>query len=108
MKKGTRNTSKIKELKTILGSALTIEKINITDPEIMAFLKKSRKFDHMLMIKMDLEFVRVIEDLIEILVKKNVLLITDFNQTVINKLSQRKSLRESLDGLYHSIDLKNN
>lgn len=108
MKKDSRNNSKIKNLKAALNSALTIEKINLTDPEISAFLKKSGKFDHMLMIKMDLEFVRVIEDLIEILIRKNVLLITDFNQTVIKKLSQRQTLRESLDGLYQSIDLKNN
>lgn len=70
--------------------------IDLDDPSIQAFLKKSKKFDRVISSKMEIEFVRVLEDLIEVLIKNDVILISDFNNEVIKKLALRKSLRERL------------
>lgn len=70
--------------------------IDLDDPSIQAFLKKSKKFDRVVSSKMEIEFVRVLEDLIEVLIKNDVILISDFNHEVIKKLALRKSLRERL------------
>lgn len=79
--------------------------IDVDDPSIQAFLKKSKKFDRVISSKMEIEFVRVLEDLIEVLIKKDVILISDFNNEVIKKLALRKSLRERL-ALINSEELQ--
>lgn len=44
--------------------------------------------------KSDLELVRVIEDLVDVLIEKNILNLTDLPPSAIKKLSLRTKLRE--------------
>jgi len=46
---------------------------------------------------LDVAFIRVLEDLIETLIEKGVLRLTDFPQAVQEKLSARKGLRRFLN-----------
>lgn len=80
--------------------------IDLDDPSIQAFLKKAKKFDRVISSKMEIEFVRVLEDLIEVLIKNDVILISDFNNEVIKKLTLRKSLRERLALINTDAQLK--
>jgi hypothetical protein len=45
------------------------------------------------MMALDLEFIRVIEDLIDVLVDRNILLITDLSAAVQAKLNRRRQVR---------------
>lgn len=47
----------------------------------------------------DLKFIRAIEDLIDLLISKNVICITDLPVAVQSKLLERRSMRQSLGAL---------
>lgn len=47
----------------------------------------------------DLKLIRVIEDVIDLLIAKNVICITDLPPPVQSKLMERRSLRQSLNAL---------
>ncbi len=51
------------------------------------------------LVESDLKMVRVLEDLIDVLIQRNVINFTDLPLAAKNKLLQRRSLRESLDAL---------
>ena len=50
------------------------------------------------LLKSDLAFIRVLEDLIDVLIKKNIVTITDFPEPVIKKLLERQSIRNRILG----------
>jgi len=52
--------------------------------------------------KMDVEFIRVLEDLIDALLEKGVLRLTDLPPEALEKLDRRKDVRKRLRG---SLDL---
>lgn len=62
--------------------------------EVRAFLGVSGEGDHEFG-RLDAGFVRVIEDLIDVLIVKNVIAITDLPIEAQNKLFARKNFRES-------------
>lgn len=98
------NDAKIPPDKKNNQPVFLIDDLNIQDPAILEFLKKSPKFNKMFTTKSELEFIRVLEDLIELLIKKRIIQITDFNEVVINKLLKRQAIRDNLsvihDGLF--------
>ena len=47
------------------------------------------------MVKSDLEMIRVYEDLVDVLISKHVVVLTDFPQAAQEKLMRRKRLRSS-------------
>jgi len=47
----------------------------------------------------DLKLIRAIEDVIDVLIQKNLICITDLPQAVQSKLMERRSLRHSLNAL---------
>lgn len=64
--------------------------------EIIEFIKSGeyKEFtDHMLH-QSDADFIRVLEDLIDVLLEKHVLLLTDLPQAAQNKLLNRKKIRK--------------
>ncbi len=79
------------------------EELQPDDPEVMAFLSSGlaeaelemRQAKERLAVS-DLELVRVFEDLIEILIDKGVILITDLPEAAQEKLMERHRLREKL------------
>ena len=62
-------------------------------PEVQSFLGRTAGFE-----RLDADFVRVIEDLIDTLITRNVITITDLPAQAQAKLLARKSLREKLGG----------
>ncbi len=87
------------------------EEIQADDPEVMAFLSLGVAETELEMRQArerlkssDLELVRVFEDLIEILIDKGVILITDLPDAAQEKLMERHRLREKLVFLYELPD----
>ncbi|HEX2580916.1 MAG TPA: hypothetical protein VHL08_02955 [Dongiaceae bacterium] len=54
----------------------------------------------------DLDLIRVVEDLIDILLEKNVFALTDLPQDAVDKLTRRKHLRRSIATLETILDLE--
>ncbi len=63
-------------------------------PDVLAFLGQEENG----MEKMDLEFIRVIEDVIDLLVDRNIIMFTDLPGAVQQKLNMRRSARTSNGG----------
>lgn len=71
---------------------------------IAAFLVKAQQQDDLL--RSDLELVRVLEDLIEVLVSCGAIRFTDLPQPAQDKLNKRRTLRDSINAL-NLLDLDN-
>lgn len=70
--------------------------VNANDPEVKAFMASDApapSFD-----TIDADFVRVIEDVIDTLIKTQVIRLTDLPEAAQRKLTQRKGLRSRLHG----------
>ncbi len=76
-----------------------LEQIEEEDSEYQAFLFKCAFNVNSDFLKSDLELIRVIEDVIHILMEKDIIHITDFPMAVIQKLVDRKKIRKSFDDL---------
>lgn len=75
------------------------------DPEIMTFLKRIESTEQakQVLSSTDLEMVRVIEDLIDLLISKNIFIITDLPEAVQSKLGARKKIRKEMNALQNLI-----
>lgn len=73
------------------------EQIDIKSPELMDFLIACDKELYLKFLQSDLQFIRVIEDVIVILIEKNIITITDFPQSVIDKLLTRQTVRKKYE-----------
>ncbi len=62
-------------------------------PDVVAYLQYKGATSYFDLLRADLEFVRVIEDLIGVLLQKNVILLTDLPEQAQEKLLRRGSLR---------------
>lgn len=72
-----------------------LEKKDLDDPEIMEFFTRcdDQKWE---LLQSDIDLIRVIEDLVEILMEKNIITITDFPVAAIEKLVSRRGVRNQL------------
>ena len=68
------------------------------DPQIIAFLKKftEENENQTYLNQSDFELVRVLEDLVDLLTEKHIILFTELPPAAQNKLLRRKSARKSL------------
>ena len=68
------------------------------DTEILDFLsqEESRGVPAQTLVAMDLESIRIIEDLVDVLIAKGVLMITDLPMAVQEKLQERKQVRQEV------------
>lgn len=76
-----------------------LEEISLFDPELKTFLESSEHSEKLIktvLDKLDSDMVRVIEDLVDILIDKDVIRFTDLPQPVQNKLLFKKSIRSTL------------
>jgi hypothetical protein len=75
------------------------EKKTMLDEEIIAFLGKDGELDSwiQLLSVSDVSIIRVIEDLIDVLVKKNIIMLTDLPEEARDKLKERKRVRKKLE-----------
>lgn len=83
------------------------EELDIDNPEVVEFLAHCDKELRFKFVQSDLQLIRVLEDLIDILMEKNIINITDFPQPVIEKLLARQSFRKRLSdvaGMEYNLD----
>ena len=75
------------------------EQKTLLDEEVLAFLSKDGELDSwiQLLSLSDVSIIRVIEDLIDVLVKKNVIMLTDLPEEAQDKLKERKHVREKME-----------
>ncbi|MCW8931623.1 MAG: hypothetical protein OQL19_15500 [Gammaproteobacteria bacterium] len=72
------------------------EEISVNDKEIIEFLesKDFSEYTNHLLNQSDTAFIRVLEDLIDVLLDKHVLLLTDLPEAAQQKLLKRKKIRK--------------
>jgi len=71
---------------------------SLFEPEIKAFLENTQNEELIkkVLTNLDLDMVRVIEDMVNLMVEKGLILFTDLPEPVQNKLMFKRSLRKSL------------
>jgi len=74
------------------------QEIAVDSPELQVFLASMGGQSNPLETS-DLKFIRAIEDLIDVLITKNVIRITDLPVAVQSKLMERRSMRQTLGAL---------
>ncbi|GAB4342854.1 MAG: hypothetical protein Kow0089_18220 [Desulfobulbaceae bacterium] len=72
----------------------------LMDEEVIAFLGHDEGLDSwiQLLSLSDVSIIRIIEDLIDVLVKKNIIMFTDLPEEARDKLKERKRVREKISG----------
>lgn len=71
-----------------------VEGLSADHPEVLAYIHEAARLQQLL--DMDREFVRAIEDLIDVLIKKEVILLTDLPLPVQDKFLRRREVRQQL------------
>ena len=69
-----------------------VEELDSTDPLLKKFLLGISE-EHATLTQTDLDFVRVVEDLVDVLVAKNYILFTDLPDKAQEKMRRRQALR---------------
>ena len=74
------------------------EQKSIMDEEILEFLNKNVDTDPWirLLSLSDIGIIRILEDLIDLLIRKNVILFTDLPEEAQSKIRERKKVRERI------------
>ena len=82
-------------------TATTAERIELDSPELIAYLSQfSAAFDiNGALAESDQALIRVVDDLVNVLVEKNLMRFTDLPDAAQKKLLERRSLRQSLTAL---------
>jgi hypothetical protein len=80
-----------------------VEPLPVTSPELKRFLALENSGNGFLALS-DIELVRVLEDLIELLVSKEVIHFTDLPEMARNKLLTRRQTRVKLDNVLNLLE----
>jgi len=75
------------------------EQKTLLDEEVITFLSKEGEINswiHLLSLS-DVSIIRVIEDLIDVLIKKNIIMLTDLPEEAREKLQERKRVRKKME-----------
>ena len=88
---------KIIGLRTVVGSNSTENK-SLNDEEVLDFLKDNMdsKFLEGLLAHSDAGLIRLLEDLINLLTKKNIILFTELPEKAQEKIIEREQIREKM------------
>ena len=81
------------------------EALPADNAEVLEFINERWRQNEML--QLDLDFIRVIEDLIELLIAKKVILVTDLPPQIQEKLMRRKIARQQIT-LEESVGMQGN
>jgi 5S rRNA maturation endonuclease (ribonuclease M5) len=73
----------------------TGEELSLSHPDVQAFLDAARNQ----LSSSDTETIRVIEDIVDVLIQKKVILLTDLPEAAQQKLSERQRMRSELNDL---------
>jgi len=78
----------------------------LTDEEVLEFLGSEGKLDSWikLLSLSDVAIIRVLEDLVDLLVKKNVIMLTELPEGARDKLRERKRVRERMESDQLMVD----
>lgn len=68
-------------------------------PELKAFMAEDEDYVTVDLSKTDLAFIRVLEDLLDVLMNKGVISLTELPEAAQDKIMKRQSLRRRLNGL---------
>lgn len=73
--------------------------------EIIEFLRETDSVDELqeVLLSSDLNFIRVLEDLVDLLCKNRVIAFTDLPDIAQNKLTCRKNIRAGIEGIENLI-----
>ena len=76
--------------------------------EIIEFLRKTDSVDELqeVLLSSDLDFIRVLEDVVDLLCKNHVIAFTDLPDTAQKKLTSRKYIRAGIEGIENLISDK--
>ena len=82
------------------------EQKSIMDEEILQFLNKNVDTDPwiQLLSLSDIGIIRILEDLIDLLIRKNIILFTELPEEAQAKINERKRVREKLDPSHLMVD----
>ena len=82
------------------------EEKTVIDEEILDFLHKTVSADSrkLLLTLSDMGIIRLLEDLIELLIQKNVILFTELPEQAQEKIQERKRLRETITSQNLMVD----
>ena len=69
------------------------EELDLSDPEVLEFLQKAKKE----LSSSDSDTIRVIEDLVDVLIRKKLILLTDLPVPAQQKLTERQRMRNELN-----------
>ena len=71
---------------------------SLSDQEVVEFLEQNLESDKLkiLLSQTDMSFIRLLEDLIDLLMKKNIVILTEFPEKAQEKLIGRKRIREKI------------
>ena len=74
------------------------EKKSVLDEEVLEFLDRNSSDTPWikLLSLSDIGIIRILEDLIDLLIRKNTILLTDLPEQAQNKIRERKQLREKM------------
>ena len=89
-----------------VASADASQWVERSDPEVFEFIEKSlvsKEHVKEILLNTDSEMVRVVEDLIDVLLEKQVFTFTELPEIVQNKLIARKKLRNDINVLENLI-----
>lgn len=81
------------------------EWLDVGDTEILEFLKRIQTTEQakQALSETDSEMIRVIEDLVDLLISKNVFNFTDLPEVVQAKLGARKQIRQEMNSLQNLV-----
>ena len=82
------------------------EQKSIMDEEILEFLNKSVKTDPwvQLLSLSDIGIIRILEDLIDLLIRKNIILLTELPEEAQAKIRERKRVRKKIGPDHLMVD----
>ncbi|ALM52792.1 hypothetical protein [Halomonas huangheensis] len=85
-----------------VATAQCTEQVDADDSDLLQFLAEVKGADERVRLQQsDLDFVRVLEDVLDLLMDKGVISFTDLPQAARDKIMQRQSLRRR----YNDVDL---
>ena len=81
-----------------LGPAQGLDELPAGSPELLEFMRRMG-LEHSTLEQSDMRLVRVLEDLIDLLIDRDVIRFTDLPLPAQEKLMERRSIRQSLGAL---------
>ena len=82
------------------ATAQVNEPVSTDNPEVLEFLNQHSESTDLkqILTESDIKLARVVEDLIELLVDKNIIMLTELPEAAQSKLTSRRRVRDAMQG----------